>query len=765
MTTTMTTIAPQVAVVDFHHARGPEVEFWVDPAGAELARRNDWSLLPFMALSDGAHAMVEEFSYFTLLDVDGDSEDHSTSTSNSKKTTLFGIACTRQIRAEKLKRRSTDVTRSTVQKAVVVIVPTARGMGELRERLGAVTAAWFAQEDFSDTTILKEFQESLARSPAVHEEGKDHYFGLSLRELIHEFRHHTLSLVKCLLLQRKMLFYGSKCERLCMMQFALISLIPGLVRNLQDAADPSLDSYAQTVTRASALKTSERNSLLAYVGLPLQIFGRGSFFGPYTPLQQLDILADYDTKSYVVGSTNSLLLQHKERYSDILVNLDESNSITISSPSLRSALALTAADRRWIDHLTQTVLDTWDPENPSQPKNLGYAGSEDAIRLQFEEYILSLLSSAAYQVYHEETTGTSNTGGTRGTGTSTSTVTGGTAATTNAAAAEQDIYNDITADFNPDFLAAWRTTHNFALFDRLTRNNRIFDIVEPRHPTAGGLSVEDVQRRLQQTITELHLDERVREGREQLGKTLAVGRERVGAGVARFWAEVERQRQNRTDRSSRSGSRGKTHSQQGDEGAATTPRSSLQQGRESFERKDSSGEGEGPGPTTPTTPTTPTFSTTSGGVGASGGPGGWASSLRDRAARTTSQWQMQWQREREEKQRQRPSSEGPGDPTTAPAAAGSPAATLTASQIQAAARENAAKAGAWVSSWGSWAKERVAVAQQQQQQQRKSGPGAGAGAAAAAEGVAVPKGAAPTVGAAAPAAADDDGTTTGKNTR
>ncbi|KAL2415598.1 Late secretory pathway protein AVL9 [Exophiala dermatitidis] len=757
MTTTMTTIAPQVAVVDFHHARGPEVEFWVDPAGAELAQRNDWSLLPFMALSDGAHAMVEEFSYFTLLDVDGDSEDHSTSTSNSKKTTLFGIACTRQIRAEKLKRRSTDVTRSTVQKAVVVIVPTARGMGELRERLGAVTAAWFAQE-YNDPKgrfkfPVNEFQESLARSPAVHEEGKDHYFGLSLRELIHEFRHHTLSLVKCLLLQRKMLFYGSKCERLCMMQFALISLIPGLVRNLQDAADPSLDSYAQTVTRASALKT-----ILAYMGLPLQIFGRGSFFGPYTPLQQLDILADYDTKSYVVGSTNSLLLQHKERYSDILVNLDESNSITISSPSLRSALALTAADRRWIDHLTQTVLDTWDPENPSQPKNLGYAGSEDAIRLQFEEYILSLLSSAAYQVWHEEATGTSNTGGTRGTGTGTGTVTGGTVATANAAA-EQDIYNDITADFNPDFLAAWRTTHNFALFDRLTRNNRIFDIVEPRHPTAGGLSVEDVQRRLQQTITELHLDERVREGREQLGKTLAVGRERVGAGVARFWAEVERQRQNRTDRSSRSGSRGKTTQSQGDGGAS--PRSSLHQGRESSERKDSSGEGEGTGPTSPT------FSTASGGVGASGGPGGWASSLRDRAARTTSQWQMQWQKEREEKQRQRPSSEGPGDPSTAPAAAGSPAATLTASQIQAAARENAAKAGAWMSSWGSWAKERVAVAQQQQQQQqRKSGGGAVSGAAAA-EGGAIPKGAAPTVGAdaAAPAAADDDGTTTGKNTR
>jgi hypothetical protein len=44
-------------------------------------------------------------------------------------------------------------------------------------------------------------------------------------------------------------------------------------------------------------------------------------FGPYTPLQLLDLLADDGTKSYVVGSTNSLLLQQKDRYSDILINV------------------------------------------------------------------------------------------------------------------------------------------------------------------------------------------------------------------------------------------------------------------------------------------------------------------------------------------------------------------------------------------------------------------------------------------------------------
>jgi len=48
---------PLVSVVDFHHARGPEVAKWFGAAeGTDPAVDYDWGLLPFMALSDGAHA-------------------------------------------------------------------------------------------------------------------------------------------------------------------------------------------------------------------------------------------------------------------------------------------------------------------------------------------------------------------------------------------------------------------------------------------------------------------------------------------------------------------------------------------------------------------------------------------------------------------------------------------------------------------------------------------------------------------------------------
>lgn len=165
----------------------------------------------------------------------------------------------------------------------------------LRERLSVVTQAWFAQRDFADIEILRRFQESLAdeqaRGTIKADNDRDEYLGMSLRELIHNFKWQTLVLLKCCLLQPKvrpgprlaadgeadpaqMLFFGSRCDRLCMVQFSLISLIPGLLRSLQDCADPELDNNEKKLSRPTSLQSSNRSSLLSFMGLPLQIFGK-----------------------------------------------------------------------------------------------------------------------------------------------------------------------------------------------------------------------------------------------------------------------------------------------------------------------------------------------------------------------------------------------------------------------------------------------------------------------------------------------------------
>jgi len=284
------------------------------------------------------------------------------------------------------------------------------------------------------------------------------------------------------------------------------------MKKLGDCADPHMDMYAQNVQRATSLKTSDRASLLAYMGLPLNLFGKGSLFGPYTPLQQLDILADQDTKSYVVGSTNTLLLTQKDRYADVLINLDD-NIVNVYSASLKPALVLTTADRRWIDFLTQSVNDTWDDGNPSRPRDMGYTGSEEFIRLQFEEYLLALLASVKYHDYaftHKE----------------------------NTKALLTEVDGDPSSEYGNDFISAWQKTENYKLFSQKT-DSHLFDVIEPRHPCAGGLTIEDVQRRLAQQVTELHLDERWRGGREVLGKHLAEGQQRLSGAVGNIWADIE----------------------------------------------------------------------------------------------------------------------------------------------------------------------------------------------------------------------------------
>ena len=119
---------------------------------------------------------MTEFSYFSLV---------YERLNTGEKASIFGISCTNQTPASSLLWKSEDVTRSAVQKAVVVLTDQPQGFSALREKLSAVTQAWFAQKDFRELEILGKFQESLAKLREENlEDERDLYFGLSLRELV-----------------------------------------------------------------------------------------------------------------------------------------------------------------------------------------------------------------------------------------------------------------------------------------------------------------------------------------------------------------------------------------------------------------------------------------------------------------------------------------------------------------------------------------------------------------------------------------------------
>ncbi|KAG6332000.1 hypothetical protein ID866_7085, partial [Astraeus odoratus] len=364
-----------IALVDFNHLVGPRIEF---SQGDIFEDEEIAKVLPFLALPDGAHLSTEDYSYFHLVP------------NAPNPSTIFGISCNRQIATATLLVKDVDVTRSIVQKAVVVLA-SKPVFGPIRDRLGVVTRALFEQRDFSDTKILVEFGNSLEMSLRTQLTESGLYIGTSLRAFVHAFRHKTLVMLKALMLQKKIMFFGHPVERLCIYQYSLVSLIPSLLQTLDDCGSPPLAARAPTLSRPNSLRTSDRKSMLAYLGLPLDLFGKDAFFQPYLPLQQLDLLAD--STSWLCGSTNTIVTQQKEI--DLLVNT-ETETLEFRNSRLERLVALTPADRKWMDEIVRDVNDAWDDDDPVKPV-MHFKGSDDYLRSKFEEYISAALASVRYR--------------------------------------------------------------------------------------------------------------------------------------------------------------------------------------------------------------------------------------------------------------------------------------------------------------------------------------------------------------------------------
>lgn len=138
-----------------------------------------------------------------------------------------------------------------------------------------------------------------------------------------------------------------------------------------------------------------------------------------------------------------------------------------------------------------------------------YAGSEEFIRSQFEAYILGLISSVKYHDFlalHPDT--------------------------------QSPAEPDPAIDFGLEWVEAWSRTENYRMWNANTDAN-LFAVSEPKHPCAGGLNIEDVQRRVAEQIKELHLDERFAQGRDMLGRNFAAGREKASSMFNKIYSDVE----------------------------------------------------------------------------------------------------------------------------------------------------------------------------------------------------------------------------------
>ncbi|KAH8421360.1 hypothetical protein KR009_002927 [Drosophila setifemur] len=220
-----------ILVVGFHHKLGCQVEFSHPPLISGSSGRNEcpsgWKYLPTLALPDGSHNFTDDTVFFNLPSL------------FEPAASIYGVSCYRQIPVEKLKNRTADVTRSTVQKSVCVLARQPI-YGYIEVKLALIADAFFDQGDFSVTELLVKAYHQLnacllddeTRRPLRH-----YHVGLSLREIVLHWRHKTLMLFKLLLLQRRVVCFGSPVRGMCVLILGMASLVPRLLeKGFQEVA-------------------------------------------------------------------------------------------------------------------------------------------------------------------------------------------------------------------------------------------------------------------------------------------------------------------------------------------------------------------------------------------------------------------------------------------------------------------------------------------------------------------------------------------------
>ncbi|XP_061179764.1 late secretory pathway protein AVL9 homolog [Saccostrea echinata] len=241
-----------VVVVGFHHKKGCQVEYSYPP----LLEGNDvnssevppeWKHLASLAIPDGAHNYKKDTIYFHLPSRDG------------TYRTVYGVACYRQIDSSELVKKSSEVTRSTVQKSVCVLsrLPL---YGLIQAKLELITHAYFKELDFSKVEVLEDTYKNLSLSLTESlRDGSQVFLGMSVRDVVTQFRHKIVLLFKLILLERRVLFTGAPVQTLCNTILAILSLFPGMIENgLEESASVELNrQLSPTLRNAMCSDSSE----------------------------------------------------------------------------------------------------------------------------------------------------------------------------------------------------------------------------------------------------------------------------------------------------------------------------------------------------------------------------------------------------------------------------------------------------------------------------------------------------------------------------
>lgn len=389
-------VVQQLLVVGFHHTLGNHVEFSYPPL--ERVPR-EWDAVPFLAVADGAHKFAEDYVYFSIASTSPD------------EPILFGVSCYQQVAAsDELRKEDANVTRSSVQKAVVALSRFPL-FGALQHRLKAATHVFFSSL-FKDKDVLRDIFNSMNTSLVASSIRKEFlsycHMGLDLRETVRWLGRNTLVVLKLIMAGKRVVFHSVPVGEGCKHLLGLIALIPGALTHfsipLLRAADiplPVPDSSLLVTGLFSSGTENER--VWEQLGFPLlpfsntdlvmqqwssQLTGKRAhhkmLFVPYASLHLLDEMKAAD--GFVACCSNELFVSLPPDQVHAVVRRD--GRLELRQPGIERVVGLTTPDKRFMDEVLNTI-------GSAAGDNATFVGSDQWVRDEFRDYWAGLLSCAS----------------------------------------------------------------------------------------------------------------------------------------------------------------------------------------------------------------------------------------------------------------------------------------------------------------------------------------------------------------------------------
>ena len=344
-----------IAVVSFNHKKGSIIEFTY-PEKEDLLENNiesklffeslissDNSLtkeqifdninnqLTYLCMPDGAHSLTSDSQFFLIQ--------------NFSKI-LFGISCYRQIKVtQAMKEDEQENTRDSVQKSMCIISKLPL-FGQMATKLSITMMAYFNQDSLKDKKIIKELYLNYDKNYLEHINVGEILESFSLKRLIYFTRDKIFSLIKLIMLEKKILIYSHISNNICSFMFSFLSLFPG-------GAFFNLDNKGKMKSYYDCYQP---------FGLPLKFLNKHSVIYSILTLYDIDKIEGNDIMSYFIGTTNQLLLTYNKVEFDCIINLDE-DKITFNKKLDMSILSIGKKENSILKKLKKECKTLFDMDN------------------------------------------------------------------------------------------------------------------------------------------------------------------------------------------------------------------------------------------------------------------------------------------------------------------------------------------------------------------------------------------------------------------